>query len=112
MAESFQPANGIDGADFIARWCDRCSSEPDVDPQDADAPDGCPILAMTFITKPGDKDYPPEWVVKNGEGICTAFSERRADWDGTPTDPHAVVRARDAYAALPRDPVTGRPVIA
>jgi len=45
------------------------------------------------------------------DGEDDGRAERDDAWDSTPTDPHAVAKARDAYASLPRDPVTGRPVI-
>lgn len=107
MSRKYRPANGIEGADFQARWCDRCA----FDTENLDEEDGCPILADTFVHEVNSPNYPKQWVqdVKDGPR-CTAFLERVP---GEPRkDVFAVERIQAAYAALPRDPVTGRPVIA
>lgn len=106
--ESYRPANGTDGADFMARWCNRCAC----DPEELEGPhDGCPILADSFALEVDAEDYPPELVEVDGVEKCTAFVARPQDWDGVPLDPYAVQKKAAAYDALPRDPVTGRPVI-
>lgn len=105
--EPFQPANGMDGIDFMAIWCARCQCEPDTDPQDGG--EGCPILGESMALKPDDEMYPRELIWMKGEGHCTAFIE--SDGSGVVLNPRAVAAKRDAYAALPRDPKTGRPII-
>lgn len=77
MAIPFQPANGTQGADFIDHWCGRCARDAayrDGGP-DADPALGCQILADTFAFEIDDPRYPKEWIWKNGEGYCTAFTE-------------------------------------
>lgn len=103
----YQPANGTEGVDFIARFCAGCACEPD----DLEDDDGCPILGQTMIHNPGDPEYPPQWVEDADGPRCTAFVARPEGWDGVPLDPYAVEAKATAYAALPRDPATGRPMI-
>lgn len=108
---SYQPSNGTEGEGFMAEFCNRCVCEP----RDPDAGEGCPILTATMISSAGDEDYPPEWVETVAEPhrrTCTAFRARPSGWDGAATNPHAVAAIEARYQALPRDPVTGRPVIA
>ena len=104
----YQPANGTEGLDFMCTWCGRCACEPDIDPEDVDGPEGCPILTKSYALKPGEEGYPPELIERDGEGFCTAFVE---DVGQGLVDPYATAKKAAAYAALPRDPVTGRPVI-
>lgn len=103
----YRPANGAEGIEFAARFCERCA----FDSEDLDAQDGCPIAADTFAYEVNDPAYPKEWVQDEPGGPrCTAFMERVP---GMPMlDVRAVANIRKAYDALPRDPVTGRPVIA
>jgi hypothetical protein len=102
----YRPANGSEGMDFEARFCALCACDSD----DLEAEDGCPILADVYASKITDEDYPPQWVEDADGPRCTAFTPRVS---GEPIkDPYAVEKARTAYDALPRDPVTGRPVIA
>lgn len=105
----YQPANGTEGIEFTARFCAACACEPE-DIMDGEH-DGCPIIALTMTHKPGDEAYPKQWVADGDFPRCTAFVERPADWDGVPLNPYAVEAKATAYAALPRDPATGRPVI-
>lgn len=107
MTRRYRPANGAEGIEFAARFCTRCA----FDTEDLDEEDGCPIAADALAYDVNDDTFPKEWVqdVKDGPR-CTAFMERIP---GQPKlDVRAVGRIRDAYQSLPRDPVTGRPVIA
>ncbi len=103
MTEPYLPANGIEGIDFQVAWCARCAC----DQLDLSTGEGaqCPILDDSYSGK-----QPPEWVQRAGERpVCTAFVE---DVGQGAVDPYAVQKDQARYDALPRDPVTGRPVIA
>lgn len=106
MARPWRPANGIEGCDFAAVWCARCAC----DAEDLEEDDGCPIAAAAFAFDVKDDGYPRQWIEDESGPRCTAFIERIP---GEPRkDPYAIEKARAAYDALPRDPVTGRPLIA
>lgn len=106
----FQPANGSEGLEFTTNWCGRCMCD-DADPFDMTGTT-CPILDASYALKITDPEYPPELIEdERGYGRCTAFVYREPGREGW-LDPRAVARDRDRYNALPRDPVTGRPVIA
>jgi len=107
---AYQPSNGTEGDIFMGEFCCRCACEPHDLYGDHD---GCPILADTMAYKITDPDYPPEWIerLSDGKHTCTAFRERPEGWDGVPDDPRAVQAKEGVYDALPRDPITGRPVI-
>lgn len=106
MTRPYRPANGIEGIEFMARFCANCAC----DAEDLDEEDGCPIAADAFAFDIKEDGYPKQWVEDAAGPRCTAFIERIP---GEPRkDPFAVQRAQAAYEALPRDPVTGRPVIA
>ena len=67
--------------------------------------DGCPILADALA---GGK--PSQWVQDvPGGPLCTAFVERTGPGI---LNPYQAAQDRARYDALPRDPATGRPVIA
>ena len=69
--------------------------------------DGCPILASALWGV-----QPAQWVQDvPGSPSCTAFVERRPG-ETAILDPFQAEADRARYDALPRDPVTGRPVIA
>lgn len=106
----YRPSNGTEGEVFMGQFCARCACEP----RSLEEHDGCPIIAATMALRDDDPEYPREWVERVSDGMrtCTAFIERPMGWDGVPTDPRAVQKAQAAYDALPRDPATGRPVIA
>ena len=102
----YRPANGFEGIEFAARFCARCAC----DAEDLEEEDGCPIAADSMAYSVGDDGYPEQWVQDEQGPRCTAFVERVP---GEPRkDPFAVEKVRAAYQALPRDPLTGRPVIA
>lgn len=110
MTRPFQPANGTDGFDFMALWCARCQCEPEIDIDDDVNETPCVILTESFALKVTDEGYPPELIEDaHGCGRCTAFIERTHP--GV-VAPRQVAKDRARYQALPRDPKTGRPVIA
>lgn len=103
MTRPYMPANAIEGIDFQARWCARCACDQ-FDMATMDGKD-CPILTSSYAGR-----QPPEWVEPEPvEPYCTAFV---ADVGQGWVDPHAVQKDRARYDALPRDPSSGRPVIA
>lgn len=73
----YRPSNGTEGAEFLAKWCERCLHD-DVG--------FCPILDRTLIHEIGDPAYPKEWVRLAGDALgssarCTAF-ESKEESDG------------------------------
>lgn len=73
----YRPANGTEGAEFIAKWCDRCRR---------DYESVCPIRDLTLFFDIGDPSYPKEWVRQAGDALgssarCTAF-ESKEESDG------------------------------
>lgn len=73
--EPYQPGGGLEGAVFMARFCDLCA-------RDAAFRDGtgdsCPIVANTMVYDEDDAEYPVEWRQDGPEGPrCTAFQPAR-----------------------------------
>lgn len=65
----YRPSCGSEGADFIDRWCGRCTHD---DPSDDS--DGCPIMGATFVFDVDDPAYPIEWREDGPLGPrCTGF---------------------------------------
>ena len=62
----FQPSNGTQGMDFMARWCERCAKYRN---------GRCGILGRSMLYEPGDAKYPVEWRYVDGKPACTAFTE-------------------------------------
>lgn len=102
MSRLYMPANAAEGLDFQVRWCARCAC----DQVDLDTLSGkdCPILVKSYAG-----EQPTEWVEEEPvEPRCTAFVlDVGQGW----VDPHAVQKDQARYDALPRDPISGRPVI-
>lgn len=80
----YQPSNGTEGMMFFEEWCSNCSKDDTF--REVDGKLHCPILDAAFIYKPGDPEYPKEWVwdpaalkrdgcltIGEGEARCTAF---------------------------------------
>ncbi len=61
---SYRPSNGIEGARFTSRFCDRCVN---------DANDDCEIRTNSMVFPADDPNYPPEWVIEDGKPKCTAW---------------------------------------
>lgn len=71
--EPYRPSNGsIEGAAFMARWCDRCEREAGYR-RDPNKHDACRILVNTMAYSIGDPEYPREWVRDENGPRCTAF---------------------------------------
>ena len=103
MTRQYTPSNGTEGAIFEERWCSRCACDGMKD--DPDDGVGCPILAAAY-----GGDRPSQWVQDVPDGpLCTSFRE---DVGQGLIDPFQAARDQERYDALPRCPVTGRPVIA
>jgi hypothetical protein len=100
------PANGTEGDAFEEKWCRRCACDDEAAVLDGES-DGCPILATALAGPQG----PSQWIQDvEGGPKCTAFIQRRAD--GEQLDPFQAERDLARYNALPRDPISGRPIIA
>lgn len=69
--EPYQPGSGLEGADFMAAYCDRCQHDQAF--RDGTG-DSCPIAANTMVFTPEDDAYPREWIYgADDEPTCTAF---------------------------------------
>ena len=61
----YRPANGSEGADFMAEWCGRCARDGEW---------GCPIAQLTMAFRIDDPEYPDAWREDGPSGPrCTAF---------------------------------------
>ncbi len=81
----YRPGNGSEGAEFVARWCGKCTRD-----LGADAGDGCPILALTFVHPIDAPEYPEAWRRDGPSGPrCTSFEP--IDASDIPLDPAAAV---------------------
>lgn len=72
MTTKYSPSNGTEGMIFLEQWCFECKRDEKYQ-QTENGEDGCPILAASFAYDVDDPRYPAEWVIRNGEPICTAF---------------------------------------
>lgn len=69
--ELYQPSSGLEGAAFMAAFCDRCQHDAAFQ---AGTGDSCPIAADTMVFHTTDEGYPREWVYDpEGYPTCTAF---------------------------------------
>jgi hypothetical protein len=71
----YRPANGMDGAVFMSRFCDQCERDRDFRENDGDS---CPIAAASVAFDVTDHQYPTEWVEDAGGPRCTAFEKEAA----------------------------------
>jgi len=68
----YRPANGSEGEDFMARFCERCIH--DAPARRGDYDNACQILSRTLIHDVDDASYPTEWTYDwEGAPCCTAF---------------------------------------
>lgn len=71
MAAKYRPANGTEGIEFMAHWCDQC--EHDRAFQEG-VGDSCPIAAAVMVYEKHEPGYPAEWTYDaEGQPCCTAF---------------------------------------
>lgn len=69
--EPYRPANGFEGADFMAVFCNRCQHDAAFR---AGTGESCPIAANTMVYDEDDPAYPVEWREDGPQGPrCTAF---------------------------------------
>lgn len=69
----YRPGSGTEGADFMARWCDRCKRDEAFRHGTGDS---CPIAANTLAFDIDDPGYPKEWRYgADGRPVCLAFEE-------------------------------------
>jgi len=63
----YRPSNGTKGADFMARYCNRCAKDDD---------ESCGILARTILFYEYHPEYPVEWIYDaDNRPCCTAFDD-------------------------------------
>ncbi|EPR09903.1 hypothetical protein M527_07200 [Sphingobium indicum IP26] len=80
-ATAYRPSCGSEGADFMARWCGRCTR---------DIEGYCRISADTMVFRVTDFEYPVEWRTDSVHGPrCTAFDA--IDPMDQPFDPGAAI---------------------
>lgn len=70
----YQPSSGTAGEGFMEHWCYRCKCDKAYQDSGGNEP-GCDIIARSMAFKPGDKEYPVEWIWKSNEPVCTAFDD-------------------------------------
>lgn len=70
----YMPSNGTEGEMFQEGWCANCARDMEFRRQfyETGNPqvDGCEILAASLRG-----EQPKEWFYRNGEPICTAYTE-------------------------------------
>jgi len=73
MPKLYQPSNGSEGMEFMARYCDQCIHDAEYQ-KNLNPEDGCPQLAASMAFNPGEPEYPQEWIEDDdGYGFCTKF---------------------------------------
>jgi hypothetical protein len=70
MSAPYRPANGMEGALFMARFCDQCARDTAF--RDGTG-DSCPIAAASCAFGVDDPEYPKEWQHDMSGPFCTAF---------------------------------------
>lgn len=70
LEERYQPVSGMEGAEFMSVFCDRCTRDQAF--RDGTG-DSCPIAAATMVFDVEDDEYPAEWVYRDDTPTCTAF---------------------------------------
>ena len=70
----YRPSTGTEGVDFEDWWCGHCVHDQAFR-DDPDFGQGCQIIADALAFDIADPRYPKEWVWKDGEPCCTAFSQ-------------------------------------
>lgn len=71
MSRKYRPANGCEGMDFQAAYCDNCIHDDHVTGA------YCDILNRAMIFYVDEPDYPSEWIYgEDGRPKCTAFERR------------------------------------
>jgi len=76
MTKSYIPGSGTEGEWFFSRYCYECKCDRKFRESD-DGADSCQIMMKTYLHKPGDAEYPPEWICDDdgGNARCTAFED-------------------------------------
>jgi hypothetical protein len=71
VSKSYEPSSLDERRWFTGLWCDNCVRGYFVDEEEG--PD-CDILFNSAWYKPGQPDYPKEWIYdERGQPTCTAF---------------------------------------
>lgn len=70
----YMPSNGTEGEIFQEGWCAHCARDSEFRRQFMETGnpqvDGCEILAASLRG-----EQPKEWFYRNGDPICTAYTE-------------------------------------
>lgn len=61
----YRPSNGTDGDWFQDDWCSKCHFEH--------GKKQCKTLNLTMFFDTNDKEYPKEWVYKDGNPVCLKY---------------------------------------
>jgi hypothetical protein len=68
MIRKYRPANGTEGMEFMAKFCDRCQVEVD------SGLNGCDIRIETMIYETDVSEYPSEFIINDeGQAECLGF---------------------------------------
>ena len=66
----YQPSNGTEGEEFLARWCEQCRF--------FESP--CKISFNTMVYEIEDPEYPEEWTYgEDDKPCCTAWDRGELD---------------------------------
>lgn len=83
MTRPYRPSNGTEGMDFQAAFCEKCARDAAFQAwsrhQSGPQPEGCRIVAATFLYTVDDPAYPKEWVQDENGARCTAFDCTRKE---------------------------------
>lgn len=84
--DPYRPSSGTAGECFFGRWCCHCARDKAMregaDIDECDDNEKCELIANSMAFKPGDANYPKEWIYDaQGAPCCTAFIE---SWEGVP----------------------------
>lgn len=75
MSKRYRPSNGAEGADFMARFCNKCKRDQKYR-ETSDGADACPIATNAMAYGYNDPNYPQEWI-EDDDGRnprCTAYA--------------------------------------
>ena len=79
MTRPYLPSNGTEGMIFDDRWCANCQRDAAWRADENTGSNPCDILSRSFVYKPGDTEYPVEWIEDDvkfpvpSNPRCTAF---------------------------------------